>query len=166
VRLLRRWGAPTSLGRGLNLLGELRGDDGLDDLREAVDLLTPTSAAVDLARARCALGSRRQVEDEEAVPLLLEASRTAEERGADGVLHLTCAELERRGHPFEARQEGVRRLSSTERQILQLTADGMDVHEVAQCLFVTPGTVRAVLEEAHPNGLPEAAQVSLKSAGS
>jgi DNA-binding CsgD family transcriptional regulator len=44
-------------------------------------------------------------------------------------------------------------LSSTERQILALTAAGTDVREVAQRLFVTPGTVRAVLD---------AAQVSLK----
>jgi DNA-binding CsgD family transcriptional regulator len=149
VGLLRRWGAPTSLGRGLNLLGELRGADGLDNLREAVDVLAPTPAAVDLARAQCALGSRRRVADDEAIPLLREAGRTAEERGADGVLGLACAELERRGRPFEGRHDEVRRLSSTERQILQLTADGMGVHEVAQCLFVTPGTVRAVLDEAH-----------------
>ena len=43
-------------------------------------------------------------------------------------------------------------LSSTERQILDLTAGGMDVHEVAQRLFVTPGTVLAVLDEVGSTG--------------
>ena len=37
VALLRRWGAPSSLGSSLRLRGELRGPDGTADLREAVD---------------------------------------------------------------------------------------------------------------------------------
>jgi DNA-binding NarL/FixJ family response regulator len=42
----------------------------------------------------------------------------------------------------------VRRLSTTERQVLELSRAGLDVREVAQRLFMTPGTVQAVLEEA------------------
>jgi DNA-binding NarL/FixJ family response regulator len=122
-------------------------------LREAVDLLASTNAAVDLARARCALGSQRQVTDAEAVPLLKDACRVAEQRGAGGVASRARSELERRGHALEACAELPPPLSSTERQILALTAAGTDVREVAQRLFVTPGTVRAVLD---------AAQVSLK----
>jgi DNA-binding NarL/FixJ family response regulator len=148
VALLRRWGAPSYLGRALCLLGELRGADGLDDLRQAVHLLSSTSAAVDLARARCALGSRPEVADAEAVPLLLDACRTAEERGARGVLDRARSELARRGHPVDPWGEETRPLSSTERQILALDGDGLDVREIAQRLFVTPGTVRAVIDEA------------------
>ena len=60
---------------------------------------------------------------------------------------LARAGLERRGHPVESLEEEVRTLSSTERQILELTAGGLDVREVAQRLFLTPGTVLSVLDE-------------------
>ena len=38
------------------------------------------------------------------------------------------------------------RLTSRQRRVNELTAAGLDPHEVAQRLFLTPGTVRAVLE--------------------
>jgi DNA-binding SARP family transcriptional activator/tetratricopeptide (TPR) repeat protein len=162
VTLLRRWGAGTHLGRGLCLVGLLRGDDGAEDLREAVELLASTTAAVDLARARCALGSHPRLPDDEAIPLLMDAYAAARQRGAREVLDRARAELDRRGRPVEARAEEMRQLSTTERQILDLTADGMGVREVAQRLFVTPGTVRAVLDEAGSHLAGTAAQVSLK----
>jgi ATP/maltotriose-dependent transcriptional regulator MalT len=165
VALLRAWGAPSQLGKGLCLLGELRGDAGTEDLREAVDLLTSTTAAVDLARARCALGSRAQVADDEAIALLLGAAGTAEERGAREVLDRACTELRRRGHPVATRDREVRPLSSTERQILDLTAAGLDLREVAQRLFVTPGTVRAVLDDVGSGVDGARTQVSLKWPG-
>lgn len=146
VELLRRWGAPSYLGRGLLLLGELRGPDGLPELREAVSLLSTTTAAVDLARARLTLGSRPQVPDEEAVPLLAAARTSAAQRGATGVLHAACEALEARGHVAET-AEVERPLSSTERRVLELADEGLGVHEVAQRLFLTPETVRTVLEE-------------------
>lgn len=162
VTLLRRWGAPSYLGKGLHLLGQLRGGDGLDDLRESVRLLGSTPAAVDRARAQCALGSRPQVPDEEAIALLLDANETAEQRGAQRVRDLARSELERRGHPVAPRGEEVRPLSSTERKILALTADGLKVHEVAQQLFLTPGTVRAVLDDVGSDRVGVPAQVFLK----
>ena len=99
VTLLRQWGAPSHLGVALCQLGELRRNDGLADLRESVQLLSTTPAVVDRARAQCALAGRPQVPDDEAIPLLLDASTTAGRRGALGVRALACAELERRGHP-------------------------------------------------------------------
>ena len=104
VELLRAWGAPAALGQGLCQLGELRGAEGADDLREAVALLAGTPAAVALARARCALGRLPQVPDAEAVPLLLEAHRTAEARGAAAVREDARVELARRGHPLTGTQ--------------------------------------------------------------
>ncbi|MGY1616648.1 BTAD domain-containing putative transcriptional regulator [Geodermatophilus sp. SYSU D00691] len=147
VRLLRRWGAPSYLGDGLLLLGRLRGPSGVDLLREAVDLLSTTPAAVDLARARCALGAIPQVADDEAVPLLRAAVEAATELGAEGVLARACAALAARGvredHPVPAP-----RRSGAERQVLALAASGLDVVQIAQRLFLTPGTVGAVLEAA------------------
>lgn len=106
VALLRTWGAPTGLGRGLHLLGELRAPGGLEHLREAVALLSPTTAAVSLAGAQCALGSHPQVTDAEAVPLLTAAARVSRERGAVGIWQRARAALEQRGHRVEAPADG------------------------------------------------------------
>ena len=163
VALLRRWGAPSYLGRGLCLLGELMGHDGIDALRESVALLTSTSATVDLAHARYALGRRHQVEDGEAVPLLLAAGETAAHRGAPALHEAVCEELRRRGHPVSPRQEAARPLSPTERQVLELSNAGVSVEDVARRLFLTPDTVRAVLDTADGHSAAATtAQVSLK----
>ncbi len=161
VRLLRSWGAPSALGASLLRLGQLRGtfDDrvGLEELRESVRLLATTSAEVDLARARCALGSRPELADQEAVELLLAASAAAEQRGARAVQEQARQALEHRGHPVPPCSADVRPVTSTEREVLELTAQGLDAVEVAQLLFLSPGTVRKVLDE-----LDATAQVSLK----
>jgi len=160
LALLRIWGAPSFLGRALCMLGEFRGRAGLDNLVEAVELLSTTTAAVDLARAQSALGSHPDVAGEDAIALLEAASRTAEQRGAGQVRERVRAELERRGRRIEPGTGEVLRLSRTDRQILDLTAAGLDVHEVAQRLFVTPGTVRDVLDGAGFAAEPGGSRIS------
>jgi tetratricopeptide (TPR) repeat protein len=146
IDLLRHWGAPSYLGSALRLLGRFRGRAGLEHLREAVSLLTPTTARIELARARCDLGSARDVADDEALPMLRAATEAAHELGAAGIEERACAALRARGMPTDLRSDGERRLSSTERRVLELSATGLGVREVAQRLFMTPGTVQAVLE--------------------
>jgi DNA-binding NarL/FixJ family response regulator len=146
VALLRRWGAPSYLGSGLRLLGWLRGPDGLEDLREAVAVLTSTTAGVELARAQVTLGAARGVDDGEALPLLQAAAEAAHRLGAEAVEQRACAALRSRGRPARLPEDGGRPLSSTERRVLELAATGLGVREIAQRLFMTPGTVQAVLE--------------------
>jgi DNA-binding NarL/FixJ family response regulator len=149
VALLRRWGAPTSLGPALRLLGSLRGRSGVTDLREAVEVLTGTTAAVELARAQVALARHPEVADGEAVTLLRAALSTAQACGARGVARDALDELAVRGHrPEDPATGGPVRVSARERRVLELSAAGLDVNEVAQALFLTPGTVRALLEAA------------------
>ncbi|MGY1665577.1 BTAD domain-containing putative transcriptional regulator [Geodermatophilus sp. SYSU D00696] len=150
--LLRRWGAPSALGPALVRLGRLRGDNGVDLLREGVALLEGTTAAVELARARCALGGVARLPDREAVPLLRDALRAAREHGAAALAEEACAALRARGCTDDPARDAVRRPSPTERRILQLAGDGYGTREVAQRLFLTPGTVRAVLESAATDG--------------
>ncbi len=161
VDLLRSWGASSALGAGLLRLGLIRGAlderEGLDELRESVRLLATTSATVDLARARCALGSRPELADREAVDLLLAANTSAEQRGARELQEQARRALEQRGHPVPPCPADVRAVTATERQVLELTGQGLDAVEVAQRLFLSPGTVRAVLDE-----LGTTTQVSLK----
>jgi DNA-binding NarL/FixJ family response regulator len=109
-------------------------------------VLAPTPAAVELARARCALGSSPDVADEEAIPLLEAASDAAHARGAVGIRDRARAALRRRGRQPDTRSDEVRWLSTTERRILDLTSAGLGVCEVAQRLLLTPGMVRAALE--------------------
>ena len=163
VELLRRWGAPSYLGRGLCLLGELLGNDGLDALREAVDLLSRSSSPLDLARARYALGSRHVVPDDEAVPLLLGAREASGSRGVSVLHEAACAELRRRGHVVEPQGEPPRTLTRTERQVAELTAAGLPADEIARRLFLTPATVRSLLDVAAPDRTDATPpQVSLK----
>jgi DNA-binding NarL/FixJ family response regulator len=134
----------------LRLLGELTGDEAA--LREAVDVLAPTTAAVELARARCALGRQAQVPDDEAIELLQAALETALDRGALGIRQRARAALARRGRSDDSGRDARRHPTSTERRIVALAAAGHDIRAVAQQLFLTPGTVQAVLESASRNG--------------
>ena len=72
--------------------------------------------------------------------------------GALAVRESACAGLRERGVPEDPRGEELRRLSATERRMHELAAAGFDVREVAQQLFLTPGTVQAVLEASATDG--------------
>lgn len=143
VALLRRWGAASSLGSALRVLGEL---SGTAHLREAVDLLATTDAALETARSRLALGRAPDVTDAEAVSLLRSALDTARACGARTVVGDAVAALRQRGQLLDGTMDHPVRLTRRQRQVLDLAAAGLDVNEVAQRLFLTPGTVRAVLE--------------------
>jgi ATP/maltotriose-dependent transcriptional regulator MalT len=146
VALLRRWGAPSALGVSLRIRGQMRQGAGIADLREAVDLLTGTRASLELARARVALARAPGVADPEAVPLLEAALHAARACGAGGVATEAAEALAQRGHWEADARDPHTGLTSRQRRVTELTAAGLDPHEVAQRLFLTPGTVRAVLE--------------------
>ena len=148
VDLQRSWGAPTALGPSLRVLGELRGGDGTADLREAVEILTGTRAVLEQARAQLALGRSAGTARAEAVDLLRSAHVTARACGARLVARDAASALARRGESA-ADVDGVpARITSRQRRVIELAATGLDVNEVAQRLFLTPGTVRAALESA------------------
>jgi tetratricopeptide (TPR) repeat protein len=140
LELARRWGAPLTLGRTLRLLGELRDDQPL--LRESLEVLAPTPFRLELARTRVALG--RVADDGEA--LLRAALEDAHACGALGLRTAALDALVSRGWPAELPCEEVAVLTTTQRRILDLTASGLDVRQVAQQLFLTPGTVQAALD--------------------
>jgi hypothetical protein len=149
VTLLRRWGAPSFLGSGLRRLGTLEGASGLEHLREAVRVLSTTSAELEKARAELALGRSPDLPGAQTVPLLRAAVGRARRCGAQGLLAEVCAVLRERGQAVEdeARDEPPA-LSGRVQRIVELAAEGLGVNEVAQRLFLTPGTVRDALTEA------------------
>lgn len=146
VTLLRRWGAPSTLGVSLRLRGELRGPAGTVDLREAVALLDGSRSVLEAARARLSLGRTPEVEDDEAVALLRSALDAARACGARALAHDAAAALGERGRAPDDPGAAPAGLTNRQRRVRDLAADGLDVNEVAQRLFLTPGTVRAVLE--------------------
>ncbi len=146
IGLLRGWGAASSLAAGLRLRGELRGAAGGPDLREAVDLLAGSRSALETARARLALGRSADVADADAVALLTSALAVARSCGAKAVAREAVAALAERDQSATEHGTGRSGLTSRQRRVRDLAATGLDVNEVAQRLFLTPGTVRAVID--------------------
>jgi DNA-binding NarL/FixJ family response regulator len=98
------------------------------------------------------LGSRADVPDDEAVEMLCAALDTALDRGALGIQRRARAALARRGRPDESGRYAQRCPTTTERRIIELAGAGHGIRDVAQQLFLTPGTVQAVLESVTGNG--------------
>lgn len=164
IALLRRWGAPSALGPALRVAGEVAGAAGLPLLREAVAVLAPTRSHLELARARLALGVSPDVSDRDALPLLRSAFDGARTCGARGVQRAASAALAARGDDTPATCEEPGGLTERHQQVLALTNAGLDVHAIAQRLYLTPGTVRTALHEATTRRRAGAAQAVPKSA--
>lgn len=157
----QRWGAPRAIGRTLRLLGSVQGADGLDLLRSAVEVLEPSSAWLELAKARAALGGAlsgggsaagssapstgRPAPSAEAAETLVAAYELAAECGAAGLRDRVRDQLIALGLPVPMLPER-RTLTTTERRIVEMSLDGAFDQEIAQALFITPPTVRQTLE--------------------
>ena len=101
--------------------------------------------------------------DADAVPLLRAAVARARRCGAQRVFADACGALKRRGEAVDDEAcDDPAPVSLTVRRILDLAGTGLGVHEVAQRLFLTPGTVRAALA-AHDHSSP--AQVGRERVG-
>jgi len=146
LRLLRRWGAASSLGRSLRLRGVLRGEEGEPDLRESVAVLSGSRAVLEEARTQLVLGRSPWVPEVEAVTLLGSSLETAQRCGAESLAGAAARALGKRGaSPVQIGDTPVR-LTGRQRKVAELVAAGLDVNDVAHRLFLTPPTVRTVLE--------------------
>jgi DNA-binding SARP family transcriptional activator len=143
VGLLRRWGAAYPLARSLRLLAEATGRT--EPLEEAELLLEGTPYCLERARTELALAATR--EGDAALALLLSARDASHTCGAASVLAQVAEALERQGHDVPELCVEVDGLSTTQRRVRDLATAGLDVREIAQQLFLTPGTVQAVLDE-------------------
>jgi ATP/maltotriose-dependent transcriptional regulator MalT len=144
LRLARRWGAPTCTGRVLRVLGELTADEEV--LREAITVLEPTSAAVERARAQLALARLPSVTQPEAVELMRAVRDAGHVCGAVGLRDAAQAALRELGDDEPERVAEQVVLTTTERRVLDLMEAGFDAREVAQRLFLTPGTVQSIVD--------------------
>jgi DNA-binding CsgD family transcriptional regulator len=152
LELARACDAPRMIGRSLRELGELEGEAGIDRLREAVDVLSPTPARLDLGRALASLGGalRRARRPAEAREPLRAALELAEACGCPPLVEKARSELYATGaRPRTGALAGVRALTASEHRVATLAAGGQTNREIAQALFVTPKTVEVHLSNAY-----------------
>jgi tetratricopeptide (TPR) repeat protein len=148
----REWGVPSAVGYALRLVGELRqarpgpGGDGVAELREAVALLGTTACRVENLRALVALADAIAHDSPERLDLLRQALRLAEQCGATGLRDAVRERLVRAGITVPAEPDTALTLTTTERAIAAMAAGGADEREIAQALFLTPRSVRDVLD--------------------
>ncbi|WP_155856215.1 BTAD domain-containing putative transcriptional regulator [Cellulomonas sp. URHD0024] len=141
LALAESWGSPRLLGRILRVRGQLRGADGADDLRHAVDLLRTTPSRVQLSRALVSLAAL--VPDDEAVQLLTEAVAVAHGGGADGIAASAREGLRRLGAPEQTIAPIP--LTTTQRHLADLVTAGVSVRAIADRLQVSPQLVEHLL---------------------
>ncbi|MEH3053735.1 MAG: LuxR C-terminal-related transcriptional regulator [Patulibacter minatonensis] len=140
------------LGPALRILGEVKGNDGLPELQEAVAVLDGAPARIQLARSLAQLGAtlRRRGDVTEARAPLERAYDLAIACGSPGLAEAARVELAASGVRRRAGDSsGAAGLTPSERRVADLAADDRTNREIAQELFVTPKTVEVHLSAAY-----------------
>jgi DNA-binding CsgD family transcriptional regulator len=129
--------APRALGVALRAAGTIRHDRRL--LEDAVAVLEPSPARLELAHALFALGDHAGAD---AIELLRRALDLADRCGASALAGRAREALRAAGaRPRRARVSGPAALTASERRVAALAAAGHSNREIAEALFVTPRTV-------------------------
>ena len=145
IELARQWGAARGLGIALRAAGVAEGGGhGLELLTEAVSVLRPSPARLELARALVDLGAahRRAGSRASARDFLREGLDLAHTLGG-----LALADRARRelvvagGRPRRDAMRGRDALTPSELRVARLAAVGQTNRQIAQALFVTQRTV-------------------------
>jgi DNA-binding CsgD family transcriptional regulator len=146
------WGAPGTVGRVLRVRGEIRGEEGVEDLKNAVALLEDSPLRLELAKALVSLGAtlRRGRAGEDAREPLRRAYELAEVCGAAELAGRARGELYASGaRPRGSALKGPDALTPSERRVTDLAVEGLTNKEIAQELYVTPKTVEVHLSNAY-----------------
>jgi DNA-binding CsgD family transcriptional regulator len=153
VELARGCGAARPLGIALRARGLIvRGEQGIDLLRESEAILVQSQARLEYARTLVALGGalRRANSRAEARELLSQGLVLAEESGAAPLVDEARQELVAVGaRARSVARTGADALTPSERRVCELAASGKSNPEIAQLLFVTRATVESHLHSAY-----------------
>jgi DNA-binding CsgD family transcriptional regulator len=150
LKRAHRWGAPRGLGRALRTAGLLDGDIAL--LREAVDVLAPSPARLEHAKALVDLGAalRRAGERTASREHLRHGADLAQLCGATPLVDRARTELRASGARLRRiNLTGVQALTPSEYRVAELAAGGRSNRDIAQALFVTPKTIEVHLTNAY-----------------
>jgi DNA-binding CsgD family transcriptional regulator/tetratricopeptide (TPR) repeat protein len=149
LEMVRVWNTPKAIAFTTRVLGlAAEGDESVELLAEAVDLLEGTPWRLDRARARIELGAAlrregRRRDGREALALGMDEANAC---GADGLAELAADELRASGaRPRRRAISGIDALTPSERRVAEMAADGRTNREIAQELFVTMATVETHL---------------------
>lgn len=130
----------------------MRGQAGLDLLREAVALLEPSAARLELARALLELGAamRRAGQRAETRASLARGHELARACGADALAQRAATELQATGaRPRLQLATGLDALTASELRVVKMAAEGLSNPQIAQALFVSTKTVETHLGHAY-----------------
>lgn len=145
VELAKRWGVGRAIGIALRAAGVVEGTGrGIELLTEAVTVLRPSAAPLELARALTDLGSahRRGGSRAMARDLLSEGLDLAHALGGLALADRARQELVAAGvRPRRDALRGRDALTPSELRVAQLAAAGQTNRQIAQALFVTQRTV-------------------------
>jgi DNA-binding CsgD family transcriptional regulator/tetratricopeptide (TPR) repeat protein len=171
LEIARVWDTPKSIATAERALGLLSdGDEALERLGTAEELLRDGPWRFDRARARLDLGAalRRAGERRSGRELLTEAMDEAHAIGAAPLADRAAQELRASGaRPRKRAVTGFDALTPSELRVARLAAEGRSNREIAQELFVTMATVETHLTRVYrkldldgrerlPGALPEA----------
>jgi len=153
VRLAREAGGQRGIGITLRVQGTvIRGEEGIELLREAMDELAGTRARLEYAKALVELGAalRRANRRREAREPLREGLDLAYRCGATALAERARTELGAAGaRPRKTVLSGIESLTPSELRVARMAAEGMTNREIAQSLFVTTKTVETHLRHVY-----------------
>ncbi len=152
IGVARRWGAGRALGIALDAAGAVEGDGGIELLTEAVAVLRPSPAPLELARALIDLGAahRRAGSRAKAREILREGLDLAHRQGGLALAGRARQELVIvGGRPRRDATRGRDALTPSELRVAQLAAGGHTNRQIAQALFVTQRTVEIHLTSSY-----------------
>jgi ATP/maltotriose-dependent transcriptional regulator MalT len=145
LALARAIGAPGPIGRTLRTLGAIRGNGGgLETLQAAVEVLEGSQAALERARSLVDFGAalRRSGRRRDAREPLRAGLDLARRCGAEVLVARAAREAKLAGaRPRRTALHGVDSLTTRERQVATLAAEGLSNREIAETLVVTVKTV-------------------------
>jgi DNA-binding CsgD family transcriptional regulator len=146
-------GAPGPIGRSLRLLALTRDTEpALDVLEAAVDTLQGSQMALERARAFVDFGAalRRSGRRRDAREPLKEGLELAQRCGAEVLAKRAMGETKAAGaRPRRTAVHGRDALTTRERQVASLAADGLSNRQIAETLFVTVKTVEWHLQHSY-----------------
>ena len=150
LELARAGGAASAtVGIAMATLGAVHGgEEGLEALREAVEILGASPNALEHARSLVDLGAalRRAGWDRDARERLRQGLERARECEAGAVVEWAVEELVAAGaRPRRPALRGVESLTPSERRVAEMAARGLSNREIAEALFVTLRTVETHL---------------------
>jgi DNA-binding CsgD family transcriptional regulator len=153
IEVARSFEVSRELGIALRAAGVIEGGTaGIELLREAVDVLEPSPARLEHARALTDLGSALRRAGQRS------AAREPLRAGLDLALRCGATPLARHAHeelvatgarPRRLLLRGVDALTASERRVAEMVSEGLTNREVAQALFVTEKTVETHLGNAY-----------------